>query len=244
MRGPSVGWLSAEVDSEFPVLGGAQAEVRQPLGRVFQRWFLPWEAVRTIWPWSPIFSGLHDSVVSRGVPKSNQSRPCQTPPAWVLQLFFLPSQGWASEWGVPNFQFMHKERTQNCFSWWHPSQLPVQQPARGLAQRATWRFTEGAPTLERWRQGGNQGLRPSPCGKKKQAGGRQPQQFSWSEVKFRRPWDKDRAWAPSGWHQLPEAWTWGMSLRPGTAKYSYMLIKQTCHEDKESHAGKHPTRWS
>ena len=43
-----MGWLSAEVDSEFPVLGGAQAEVRQPLGRVFQRWFLPWEAVRTI----------------------------------------------------------------------------------------------------------------------------------------------------------------------------------------------------
>ena len=40
MRVPSMDWLSAEVGSEFPVMRGVQAEVRQRLGRVFQRWFL------------------------------------------------------------------------------------------------------------------------------------------------------------------------------------------------------------
>lgn len=37
MKVSSLDWLSAEVGSELPVIGGTRAEIRWSLGRVFQR---------------------------------------------------------------------------------------------------------------------------------------------------------------------------------------------------------------
>lgn len=244
MRVSSMDWLSAEVGSEFPVIGGTQAERsgQWPLGRVFQRWLLSREVVRTIWPWSPIFSGRRDSIVSRSVPtSSNQSRTYQTPPA-----VFLPLPGLGFEPGVQMLsQLMHKEMTQECFSW-HPTQLSVQQLVWGLAQRVTQRSSESIHTWK-LRAGRKTSAFPKVPTGKRSSQAEAPraltvksnlrnciiktwhgQHLDLDNISFQR-------------HKLGK-----ISLRPGslkwTTRYSYGPIKQICNEDEENHAGNHPTQ--
>lgn len=82
------------------------------------------------------------------------------------------SQGWAFEWGMQMLsQLMHKEITQNCFSWQHPTQLSVQQPQEVWPRRLLEGLLREHPHVQGGGREENQGLPPSPSGKKKEAGG-------------------------------------------------------------------------
>lgn len=101
------------------------------------------------------WSGLYDLGVSSFLnsrffsegrhPGLNWSRPYQTPPPWVLLLFFLHSQT-----GVPNgrasdFSAYIQRNDQNYFTWHHLTKFYAQQPVWGQAQRASWRSMKEYP---------------------------------------------------------------------------------------------------